>query len=342
MAKLNNVKAECITIGNKEKDILKTFNVFLKRKGQDSLNTQKTYERAVRDFFLTMRDKKVEDLVEEDLFFTKGQIENYATELRDKFKTKTVNGTMSALREFYKKLRDDNFDVDKSCFDIGRYKEYDVDKYDSLSHEEILDIINIVSKTRLGSSKALLVRLAYATAFRKESLLELTWDDIKTFDGVHFIKTIGKGNKESFKKLSDSLYKALMEEKEKSTSQNIIPISSKTVQRMMDYIRENMDFGDRNIVFHSFKKASIREVALLSGGDIKAMQAQGDHSNAQTMIDYYLDEKKKEDLITVDVDCKLDFDVFDELSHEELLSLIKSMDRTTKVKILIELNKKKA
>jgi len=337
MAKLNNLDVNFISLDReKGNSVADSFSLFLKRKNQDSENTKKTYERAVRDFFYTMRNKEVEDLSPDEIIFSRGEIEAYVIQLRDKFKTKTVNVVISALKEFYKRLRQDNIISDISFFDVKGYKEHDSEKYDSLTHEEVQEIISIVSKTRLGHSKALLVRLAYATAFRKESLLELTWDDIKTYDGVHFVKTIGKGNKESFKKLSDSLYEELMKEKEKSKTNKIIPISSKTVQRMMDYIKENMDFGDRNIVFHSFKKASIKEVALLTGGDIKAMQLHGDHANAQTMVDYYLDEKKKEDLVTVDIEDNLDFSKLEALSHKELLDLILKMDRTTKTKILLE------
>lgn len=346
MAKLNLIDVGNVSLlgrKGKEKFIFASFTTFLKRKGQDSENTKKTYERAIRDFFLTMRGTKVEYLTEEDLIFSKQEIENYSIELREHFKTKTVNGAMSALREFYKRLKDDGFSVDLSWFDVDRYKENDSEKYDSLSHEEVLNIMEFLN-TRLNDTKrahkVLLVRLAYATAYRKQSLLELTWDDIVDLDGVKFIKTIGKGNKESYKKISDSLYHDLMNHKKEFGTEKIIDLNAKTVQRMMDSINKNLDFGERNIVFHSFKKASIKEVGLLTGGDIKAMQAHGDHNSAQTMLDFYLDEKKKEDLVVVDTEDNFDLDAFKNMSHEELLNLVESMDRNTKVKMLLEFNKK--
>ncbi len=103
---------------------------------------------------------------------------------------------------------------------------------------------------------------------------------------------------------------------------------------MMNYIRENIDFGDRKIVFHSFKKASIEEVSIISGGDIKAMQNHGDHSNASTTINSYLADKKLEDLVTVDVNTHIPTEAFDELSQEEFVKLVKSMDRSTQIRLL--------
>lgn len=334
MNKLNNVAQLNI---NNDKHVYETIYTFLTRKGQNSINTKKTYERHIRRFFKDMRSKDLEQLSENDLIFTPQQIELYQVNLKERYKGTTVNNIMTAIKECYARLERNGFNVKESWFNVERYDEHDKEKYDTLSHEEVSGIIDLVSKTRKGEEKALLVRMAYATAFRKATLLDIKWNQIINIEGQWYAKVIGKGNKLSHKKLSDDLYNTLIDFKNrnnKSDNDKVFELTNKTVNRMMNYIRENIDFGDRNIVFHSFKKASLNEVNQLTGGDLKAIQAQGDHANITTAMDDYIEKKKMDDLIVVDVNSELPLDSFDELSRDELLSLVKGMDRGTVIKLL--------
>lgn len=332
MAKLGNVVQL-----NAKKDVKNPYSTiltYLTRKGQDSVNTKQTYERHIRDFFRTMRNKEIEQLVEEDLIFEKEQIEFYQVSLKEQYKGTTVNNTITALKECYEKLEDNGFSVKASWFKLERYDEHDKVSYDTLSHDEVCKIIELVSKTRKGSEKALLIRLAYATAFRKDSLLTMKWNQIVNIDDTWYAKVLGKGNRWSHKKLSDDLYQTLMKHKETTKDENVFELTKKTVTKMMNYIRDNMDFGDRNIVFHSFKKASLNEVNILSGGDLKLIQAHGDHADITTTLNDYIAKKKIEDLMVIDVNKEIPTEALDNLSHEELLSLVKGMDRNTIIKIL--------
>lgn len=325
------------------KNVWWCISTFLDRIEQDSPNTRKTYETAIRDFFKTMRGKRLEDLVEKDLIFTKAQIEAYQVNLRKHYKAATVNNRMAALKKCYNKLENDyGFPVKATWFDLERYKEHDKESYDALTHEEVIKIINLVSVTRQGDQKALLIRLAYATAFRKSSLLNLRWNDIFQRNGFWYVRTLGKGNEWDYKKISDDLYHELMKLKNKrgdADDDKIFTLTKKTVDRMMNYIRENMDFGTRNITFHSFKKSSIKEVALLTNYDIKAMQRQGNHKNVTTTLNDYMAEKDLDELVIVDINYRVPVEEFDKLTHEELLNLVKSADRTTQIKLLQKLGK---
>lgn len=332
MAKLGNVVQ--LNPNNGGKHVYSTILTFLKRKGQDSDNTKETYERAIRDFFRTMRGKELEELFEEDLIFTKSQTRSYQVALKEQYKGTTVNNAITAIKECYKELEDDGFAVSSSWFNLDRYDGHDKESYDTLTHEEVLNIIELVSKTRKGKEKSLLVRLAYATAFRKESLLTMKWNQIIEIDGQWYAKVLGKGNQISHKKISDDLYSALMEFKAETGREKIFQLTDKTVQKMMNYIREKMDFGDRRIVFHSLKKASINEVNIITGGDLKAMQHHGDHRNVSTTLNDYMAKKKLEDLVTVDVNTKIPLEAFNELSKGDLIGLINSMDRNTQIKML--------
>lgn len=332
MAKLGNV----VILNHNEgsKNVFESIHTFLLRKGQNSKNTMITYERAIRDFFNTMRNKDVEKLTVKDVIFEKKQIKAYQVKLKEKYKGATVNNAITALKQCYGVLEDDGFPVSASWFNLERYDEHDKESYDAMAHHEIINAINLVSNTRAGNQKSLLLRLAYSTAFRKESLLNLEWKDIINKDETWFVKTLGKGNKWDYKKISNDLYSELMKHKETSNGDKIFTLTHKTVSKMMNFIRENMDFGERNITFHSLKKSSIQEVALLTNYDLKAMQAQGNHSNVTTTLNDYMAKKKLDDLIIVDINYHVPVEKFEEMSKEELINLIKNSDRSVQVKLL--------
>lgn len=320
-----------------DKNVWRCIKTFLDRAEQNSLNTRVAYEHSIREFFLTMRGKKLEDLIESDLYFTKPQIETYQVDMRNKFKSTTVNNKISALKKCYTKLEEYGFDVKTSWFTLERYKEYDKESYDPMTHEEIIKAINILSKTRKGFEKGLMIRVAYSTAFRKDSILNLKWTDIYNNEGVWFIKTIGKGNKLDNKKISNDLYEELMKQKELVGGEYIFRLTNKTINKMLAYIRENIDFGERKITFHSLKKSSINEVALITNYDIKAMQQQGNHASVTTTLNDYMAKKTLDDLIVVDINYKVPVEKFEELSKDELLDIIRNADRNIQIKLLQQL-----
>lgn len=327
VVQLNNNKTE-------DKNVAGSLFTYLSRLEQDSPKTKMTYEHHIKDFFKTMRNKELEDLTEEDLIFTRKQVESYQVALKNIHKGTTVNNALTAVKKFYERLSEDGFDVNLSWFNLTRYDESDKESWDTLSHEEVIEAIRLVSVTRKGREKALFLRVAYATAFRKESLQSLRWTDFPIIDGVRYAKVLGKGNKWSHKKISKDLYEELMDFKAESGNEKVFELTNLTITRMIKYINENMDFSDRRIVFHSFKKASVNEVNRLSGGDLKLVQLHADHSDGSTTMNDYLAKKKLEDLITVDINTQLPLEKLEKLTHDELLSLVLGMDRSTIIKIL--------
>ena len=310
---------------------------YLNRVKQESENTAITYEKAIRDFFLTTRNKDIENLSEADLNYTMRDVEAYQTELRKTMKASTVNTKMSAIKKLMDKLDGYGLNVNSKVFDVERYKEYDTVSYDPMTKEEVLKAIEIVSETRKGEEKALFINVAFVTAFRKESILNLKWSDIEYFKGVWTIKTLGKGNVWDRKKIPQSLFLGLTEYREKIPKrEKIFTLSNTTINGMMKLIREKIDFGDRVIAFHSLKKTSIEETAILTNYDLKAMQAQGNHANVSTTLNNYMSAKKFEDMITLDLSSEVDFSVLESLSKEELIGIIKNVVRVTQVKILNE------
>ena len=197
-----NAQANVIQFNtNEDKNVWGCMNTFFTRIGQNSENTKATYERAIRDFFLVMRNKELERLVESDLIFTKPQVETYQVNLKSQYKSATVNNRISALKRVYSKLEDYGFEVKSSWFDLERYSEHDKESYDSMTLDEVKEAINIIKDTRKGTEKSLFIELAFTTAFRKESLRSTVFHDIYKHGDSWVIETIGKGNKKDTKKI---------------------------------------------------------------------------------------------------------------------------------------------
>lgn len=330
-----------IDFGNKNSVIGSDIRSFLDIVSVDSENTYKTYFTAINDFFLETRGKKIDFVREADLNYDLREIENYKLNLLKKYKSTTVNTKMTAIKNLMKKLKQYGLDVNVSVFDFKRLKQCDKISYDPLSLEEIKQIINLVSTTNLGKQKSLLIEMAFVTAFRKESLLSLNWNDLEYFNGYYTIKTIGKGKKNDIKKIPKNLYDKLIEYKNSSDSESdskIFTMSSKTVDRMMLFINSNMNFGNRNITFHSFKKSAVEETAIVTSGDVKMMQKIANHSDATTTLNSYMSTKNLDDLIVLDLDRETGIEKIKDLSKDELINLIFSMDRETQMKIMNAMN----
>ena len=320
-----------------DKNVWTCISTFFSRIEQNSKNTRVSYERSVRDFFEVTRGKSLEQLTEADLIFTKAEVERYQTRIKEQYKGTTVNNKMSAIKKVYSKLEDNEFDVRASWFDVDRYSEHEKVGYDPMTFEEVVKAVELVSGTRKGTEKALFIEMAFATGFRKESLKKVRFVDIYEHKGDWVIETLDKGNKKNFSKLSDELYdkiKKFQEEERKSKNDAIFQLTNKTIRGMMDYVRENIDFGRRNITFHSLKKASIEEVAIKTGYDLKAMQAQGNHSNIATTLNHYMSKKSVEDMIVVDLNYAPPVKEFEDMSKDELVEMLKKAPRDIQVKLL--------
>lgn len=326
-----------------DKNVWGCLDTFLTRVGQNSKNTRNTYENAIRHFFMEMRGKKIENLVEKDLIFTKNQVESYQVRLKEKFKGTTVNTKMSALKKAYMKFEDYGFDVRATWFDVDRYSEHEKESYDSMTFDEVMKAIELVKGTRKGEEKSLFIEMAFVTAFRKESLKTISMNSIyKHNDDEYVVEVVDKGNKKSKNKISKDLYERLYKfakSENKDLNDNLFVLTNKTIRGMMDYIRENIDFGKRRIVFHSLKKASIEEVALQTGYDLKAMQAQGHHSSVQTTLDHYMAKKTVDDMEAVDLYREVPVGEFDKMSKEELLEMLNNAPRDIQIKLLRQENK---
>lgn len=322
-------------------EVYNAIQSFLESAGVESNNTKTTYETAIKDFFKTTRSKSLYELSRNDLKFTYMDVEKYRNGLIGTLKNASINIKMIAIKKLFDKLVKYEIISDSKPFEMHKLKEYDVKSYDSMSIEEVRKCVDVVEASKNGFEKGLLIRLAFATGFRKHALMTLKFSNITILDGQPIIKVLDKGNKWSTKKLDDKLYKEITTYKESVSRDNIFSLSNTTVQRMMNLINEKIDFGDRYITFHSFKKASIEEVAVQTNYDIKAMQYQGNHADVTTTLNVYLSKKKMDDMPIVSLNNnKPDLSSLKDLTKNDLYDIIVKLDRQTQIQVLELANKK--
>lgn len=339
---MNVVEANVLSIVPKpDYEVYNAIQSFLESAGVESNNTKVTYETAIKDFFKATRSKSLYELSRNDLVFSYIDIEKYRNGLIGTLKNASINIKMIAIKKLFDKLVKYEMVQDSKPFEMHKLKEHDIKSYDSMSIEEVRKCIEVVEGSKNGFEKGLLIRLAFVTGFRKHALMTLRFSNITTLNGQNVIRVLDKGNKWSTKKLDDELYEEIMQYKEIVNRDNIFNLSNTTIQRMMKLINTKVDFGDRYITFHSFKKASIEEVAIQTNYDIKAMQYQGNHADVTTTLNVYLAKKTMDNMPTISLtNNEPDLSSLKDLTKDDLYDIISKLDRQTQIQVLELANKK--
>lgn len=339
---MNVVEANVLSIVPKpDYEVYNAIQSFLESAGVESNNTKVTYETAIKDFFKATRSKSLYELSRNDLIFSYIDVEKYRNGLIGTLKNASINIKMIAIKKLFDKLVKYEMVQDSKPFEMHKLKEHDIKSYDSMSIEEVRKCIDVVEDSKNGFEKGLLIRLAFVTGFRKHALMTLKFANITTLNGQNVIKVLDKGNKWSTKKLDDELYEEIMQYKAVVNRDNIFNLSNTTVQRMMKLINTKVDFGDRYITFHSFKKASIEEVAIQTNYDIKAMQYQGNHADVTTTLNVYLAKKTMDNMPTISLTSnEPDLSSLKDLTKDDLYDIISKLDRQTQIQVLELANKK--
>ena len=328
---MNVVEANVLSIvPQPDYEVYNAIQSFLESAGVESKNTKVTYETAIKDFFKATRSKSLYELSRNDLVFSYMDVEKYRNGLIGTLKNASINIKMIAIKKLFDKLVKYEMVQDSKPFEMHKLKEHEVRK-----------CIDVVEASKNGFEKGLLIRLAFVTGFRKHALMTLKFANITTLNGQNVIKVLDKGNKWSTKKIDDELYEEIMEYKETVNRDNIFNLSNTTVQRMMKLINNKVDFGDRYITFHSFKKASIEEVAIQTNYDIKAMQYQGNHADVTTTLNVYLAKKTMDNMPTISLTSnEPDLSPLKDLTKDDLYDIISKLDRQTQIQVIELANKK--
>lgn len=315
---------------------------FLNGKRNNSKNTAKAYEADIKQFFLYYKGKTIEQLDFNDLAVLMSDIYDYRTYLSNikKYKNNVVNQKISAIRSLYRFLKGNGYDVNPEAFDIGNLQD-DSKKRGFLNLDEVLRLaeLAIECETHNKYMKRALIFTAFATSMREDALLKLRYSDIRPSEdpNKYIIEPdyLDKGKK-IYKEIHAKVYNYLVEAREKDVrvrkDDKIFTMDTKGIQQMMKRLCEKAGFDPRrNITFHSIRKAGADFVYEITGGDIFAVTSQGNWSNPKTVHDRYL--KQQANVAGMAAFEIIDDDIFEQLTHDELLKLVKSIKSGLGIKL---------
>ena len=317
----------------KQSEVYNYFEMFIEKKSLDSENTAKNYKSSIINFFEYL-GSDIKRVTEDDLCnLSLESFDEYIIYLKKKEKlaNSTIMNRVRAVQSFLKYLKADkirNINTDYFSY-ITKLKD-NSEEYGKLSVDEVYQMAELSRQEKdKGEIKYYLILFALDSCLRLSEILNLKWKDIKKNESGYYISLIGKGGKRHRKGISENFYNTLVENlKGKRTREDLIfDISKKGVDRLMKRLREQMKFEeDRNIVFHSIRKAGITHHYHITNDPLAAMKA-GNHSSFDT-TKKYTQEHDYGAIGAVSMADSVDVNILDSLSKEELLRVIKDSNKS--------------
>lgn len=308
-----------------------------------NVNTRAEYYSYIERFFYTVHKKTLNQLTIPDLILRQSIVENYQAYLLDNNLSKaSVQKAISAVRGLYKYLAANDYDVKVEWFEALESIPDDGEEYAAFTYEQMIQAKEVVSNyykhdsKEKGDVKAVMIETAFVTSFRLRELMKLKKSSFQLVDGRTWTVTVvGKRNKRNTTAISTELYESIIHIANKYSEQIesqdgcIFKFNEKTIGKMMALIRKELGLegieGER-YVFHSFKSGGINEVGRLTGGNIKEMQEQGNHSDPKTTFKHYAKLKRN-------------FHNAPSLRIGKKISVIPQLEKMTKEEILELLSK---
>lgn len=219
-----------IILSNEKNEMLKHIGVnnnhfiknFLNIKGNRSVNTAKSYERDIKDFFNVSNVEEItlNHIKEVNIF----HVQNYILYLTEKgFSSATINRKISSLSALYKwllKYKDNYNEIEIIKYNpfSGLKEEKPVvnnKETEFLTEEECKKIINSIKTDNvIGLRNRAIIALALTTALRKSEIINIKIKDICAYGDYDVIIVKRKGNKQDMVKLQkqvlDFIYEYLL------------------------------------------------------------------------------------------------------------------------------------
>ncbi|GAV11304.1 site-specific integrase [Paenibacillus sp. NAIST15-1] len=316
-----------LVLNNVYSDIMAFLNQY------ESKNTRKEYRRDIQEFFHFICGKELESLLPEDVISRKGTrlskkcVIEYRNYLNSKGNSKgTRNRKMSATRNLYKFLQSEGYDIDHMIFALKPLK-YIPDSYESLTKEEVMTLADYLKKQRYGDELYAFVYLAVITSFRVDAILNIDKKkDIRKDKNSEFylVTAVDKRNQKRSMPIELWLFELL-----DNLNGDTRLFENLTVDIIHDAITKAakaLEFEGR-VVTHSLRKVA-PTFGQENGNSVKSDMEQTGHASVQTFMSTYVKEKiNYEDLAGIQMFRTIDETVFDDLSKEQVLSLLKSLNQ---------------
>lgn len=295
-----------------------------------SENTANGYERYIRMFFNTIRNgKRLEDLQPEDLDVDLPLMLNYQSLLvkSNEYKNSSINYMINTIRSLYRYLSILEYQVKPNIFKYVKDLPDDTIPIGSLSPDEAFMLSELALKEqRDGLKKKAMILVAATTSIRKDAISRLKMSHIRkneTTENMYIINSdelFDKG-KMVCKDLNGEIYKLLVEAHgTKSEEECIFDYSPAGLDQIIKRLCNKAGIDPkRRISFHSLKRVGVQWTYDNFG--LRAAQMQAGHSSPVTTSKSYLKEERN---LAVNMYNQMDQTIFDELSRDEMLVLLKS------------------
>jgi integrase len=315
------------------------IEIFLNEMGVESEHTRKAYETDIRQFFRLIKYKELEHLTLEDVQLRKNDIEKFKQILLDsgEFARSTINRKLSAIRSLLEDLKANEWDINTNFFKKVKWLKTQDNKYGILDIHEVWEMANLAreKEREYKEIKYYFILFALDTCLRKNAILNLKWTDFKGVEDGVIVNAVDKGNKEFRQKISKEFYNELLSIK-KEGEERVFPISVDSVNNMVSRLRKLMNIPEeRNITFHSIRKAGVTFQYRITGDITQAMRAAGHANPIVTMR--YLDMRDYGVTGAVSFGNKIDEELYKKVSHEELLKAIENCPKDMQLILNIKL-----
>lgn len=311
------------------------INTFLRSIRDKSSNTAENYERDIRTFFRVMKNKEIEEIIDEDIVIKLPDLMQYRTLLLEskQYKNTTINRMMASLESLYRFLRASEYNVNPFIFNKFKLPD-DTNHIGIITPSEAVQLSKLALFERYnGLEIKALIMLAASTSIRKSAINKIKYSHIRphtTKKNVYLIEgdqLFDKG-KEVVKEIHSVLYQELLDlRSDKQRDDYIFTISPSSLDAIIKRLCKKAGFDeDRNLSWHSLRKTGVMFVDEATNGDMVAITAQGNWSSPTVAYNSYIGPQRKVNLAGTAMFETMDDNVLEELSKEEMLQLLRSFE----------------
>lgn len=311
--------AEVVSL--RDNQLYKDIQLIYKDLENYNVETAKSYKTYVREFFQIVKGKELEFLNENDIKIKLQDVIRFRNILKEsKINNKTINKKVYAVKKLLSSLKVLEYDdINLEFFKEIKKLPEKTNSYGTLTVDEVLLMANLaMTKERsLKKAKSLFILFALDTCVRKSAILNLTWKDFEDQEnGEVYIKGLDKGDKEYRHRIKKEFFNELLTLKVDGIDK-VFNVSKSTIDEMIPRLIKLMNIPpERNIVFHSIRKAGITFQYRVTG-DIKAAQKAANHSDPSLTLKTYVESIDYGNYGAYSSQNDVDEDILDNLSLEQ-------------------------
>lgn len=286
-----------------------------------NIETAEDYKRSTSSFFKIIKNKDLHFLNEEDLQLKRQDIISFRNHMKsDGYNNKTINKKVIPIKQLLINMKASGYELDLDFFESIKKLPVKANKYGTFTVDEVLTLARLAKETEreLKKEKSTLILFALDTCIRKSAILNLKWSDfVDQGNGEVYIKGLDKGEKEYRNKIKKSFYDELLLLK-KEGKEKVFYLNKSTIEDMFKRLLKKMELPpERNLVFHSIRKAGVTFQYRVTGGDIKAAQKAANHSDPALTISTYVEDVDYGNFGAYSSQNDVDEDILDNLSLEQ-------------------------